>query len=238
MRVIGSWDRSSLQENLLVWFVSFPHLRHFPFLILWGIWKYRNKILFEDRIRSDDYTISHILLAINEHTVSNELDKMDYILNSIFFGNTPIGFFDGATIGGLCGIGIFIKLNVSHIYKGYFVGGKGNNIKVEIMGLWGLLSQAKKIHIDPIMVAGDSKAVLDWISNKSKLDILALNSWKTKIERLRDMFYGINFMHVHRQFNKEADILSKKALSSLSGWLFVEEIFEGLVTKNDRFHMF
>jgi hypothetical protein len=36
-------------------------------------------------------------------------------------------------------------------------------------------------------------------------------------------------MHIHRQFNKVADNLSKMALKDTPGWLFYEEIFEEVV---------
>jgi len=52
---------------------------------------------------------------------------------------SPIVFSDGATINDICGAGIFIKMNDHHVYKAYFTGGKGNNMKDELLGLWGLL---------------------------------------------------------------------------------------------------
>jgi hypothetical protein len=63
------------------------------------------------------------------------VDKVDFILNPIFFYENPIGFFDGATVNENCGAGIFIKLSAHHSYKAHFAGGKGNNMKDEILGL-------------------------------------------------------------------------------------------------------
>jgi hypothetical protein len=46
-----------------------------------------------------------------------------------------------------CGVGIFLKICAQHVYKAYSRGGKGNNMKVEIMGLWGLLNLAQKLYL-------------------------------------------------------------------------------------------
>jgi hypothetical protein len=80
------------------------------------------------------------------------------------------------------------------------------------LGLWGLLHFASRLSINKMMVAGDSKVAIDWINDKSNLNLLYLNTWKDQIRRLKDKFDGIKFMHVHRKFNTEADTLSKKAL--------------------------
>jgi hypothetical protein len=42
-------------------------------------------------------------------------------------------------------------------------------------------------------------------------------------------FAEIHFMHIHREFNAEADKLSKKALVSPLGWFYYEEYFKGNV---------
>jgi hypothetical protein len=49
------WREHGLEENLLNWFIKFPRLRHIPFYVIWGIWKYQNKILFENWVRQDTY---------------------------------------------------------------------------------------------------------------------------------------------------------------------------------------
>jgi len=44
----SDWKRATIEENLKHWFLKLANLRHIPFLIMWEIWKYRNKILFEN----------------------------------------------------------------------------------------------------------------------------------------------------------------------------------------------
>ena len=84
-------------------------------------------------------------MAIKEHAGNNTGDRMDYILIPICFDNSTIVFFDGVVPGGICGVGLFLKLNTDHVYKAFFTGGEGNNIKAETLGLWGLLSFAKRL---------------------------------------------------------------------------------------------
>jgi ribonuclease HI len=163
---------------------------------------------------------------------------MEYILNPVYFDDTPIGFFDGAVVGGLCGIGIFLKISSDHFFRVHFVGGEGNNMKAEIMGLWGLLHFTSSLSINKMMVAGDSKVAIDWINDKENLNLIYLNAWKDKIRRLKDSFDGIKYMHVHRKFNSEADSLSKKALDCSIGWIFFEEYIEGSVVSADRYFLF
>jgi hypothetical protein len=117
-------------------------------------------------------------------------------------------------------------------------GGNGNNMKAELLGLWGLLLFASRLSIKKMMVAGDSKVAIDWINAKSNLNLLYLNSWKDKIRRLKDKFDSIKFMHVHRKFNSEGDTLSKKALKQPTRWLFYEETVEGDVVKVDSYYIF
>jgi hypothetical protein len=41
---------------------------------------------------------------------------------------------------------------------------------------------------------------------------LALEGWKDQIKKMSTLFEKISFNHAYRDFNKEADVLSKKAL--------------------------
>ena len=89
------------------------------------------------------------------------MEKVDYILNPIFFDEKPIGFFDEATVDNNCGLNIFLKINSNHFYRAHFAGGKGNNMKAKILGLWGLLHFVSSLSISKMMVVGDSKVVID-----------------------------------------------------------------------------
>jgi ribonuclease HI len=100
-------------------------------------------------------------MAIKETPFSDEGEKFDYIMNPVYFGHKPIGFFDGAAANGSCGVGIVLKLSSSHFFKIHLAIGIGTNIKAELIGLWGLLHFTLRLHIYDLMVVGDSKVILD-----------------------------------------------------------------------------
>jgi hypothetical protein len=114
-----------------------------------------------------------IILSLKDYSVKEEEeDRMEYILNPIFFYDTPIGFFDGATDDSVCGIGIYLKITSDHIVKAYFAGGNGNNMKAELLGLWDLLLLSTSFSIKKMMVVGDSKVTINWINSKSSLNLI------------------------------------------------------------------
>jgi hypothetical protein len=86
----------TLEGNIHSWFISSHRHKVVPFLVLWGIWHYRNKIVFEDWARNDAATSSRIVLAIKNFPVPNKGECFDFILNPIYFDNNFIGFFYGA----------------------------------------------------------------------------------------------------------------------------------------------
>jgi hypothetical protein len=100
-------------------------------------------------------------------------------------------------------------------------------MEAKILGLWDLLHFASRLSINKMMVVGDSKVTIDWINDRSKLNLLYLNIWKNKIRRLNDSFDGIKLMHVHKKYNSEADSLSKKSLDYPTRWIFFEESIKG-----------
>jgi len=176
-------------------------MKHIPFMVIWGIWKYINKLFFENWVRQDSRIVTNILVSIKEHNGAGKDDKFDHILNPIYFYDKPIGFFDGAVVDKRCGIRFFLKINSEHHFRAYFAGGQGNNMKDEILGLWGLLLLAIRLSIKEMMVVGDSKVTIDWIIGNSNLNLLYLNNWKDQIRNLKSSFDGINFIHVHTAYN-------------------------------------
>jgi hypothetical protein len=124
---------------------------------MWDIWKFRNKILFDNWNINDPWIHKKVLLSIKEHPCKEEEDKLEVLLNPIYFNNIPIGFFDCATADNKCGIGLYLKISSSHTIKAQFAGGTGNNMKGELLGLWGILLLATLHSIKKLMVACDSK---------------------------------------------------------------------------------
>jgi len=100
-------------------------------------------------------------MAMKKTNFSDEGEKFDYIMNPVYFGHKPISFIDRVAASGSCGVCIVLKLKSSHFFKIHLVIGIGTNIKVEMIGLWGLLHFTLRPHIYDLMVVGDSKVILD-----------------------------------------------------------------------------
>jgi ribonuclease HI len=220
LKIQDEWGDQTLEGNLLNWFFRHPKKRHVPFMVIWGIWKYRNKILFENWQRQDSAIVKKIFLSIQEIQEDIKPDKLDYILNPVYFDDSPIGYFDGAASGNKCGIGLYIKISNVHNYKAFFAGGEGNNMKAELLGLWGLLHLAKTLSLSRLMIVGDSKVTIDWIKGATSLNCIYLRPWQQKIKALQEQFESVKYIHVHRIFNHIVDQLSKQALNCSLGIAF------------------
>jgi hypothetical protein len=81
---------------------------------------------------------------------------------------------------------------------------------------------------------GDSKIIIDWLSRKGSLQVISLDCWKDKITDIFTSFQNISFNHVYREENKEADNLSKQALSRDPGKL----IYFQCIEENEGPHCF
>ena len=53
---------------------------------------------------------------------------------------------------------------------------------------------------------------------------IASDYWKTKIRRLWETFTNLHFQHVYREFNNEANDLSKQTLNLVEGLIHFEEL--------------
>jgi ribonuclease HI len=136
-------------------------------------------------------------------------------LNSIIrFPGYSLGCFDGADIAGGS-----LKCLDALDYRWYFNYGEGSNTKAELLGAWATLTIAKCLEIQHIHVLGDSKVIVDWLNQIRNLQAINIEGWKIKIRDLATTFQGINFQHIFREYNEEADKLSKQALSSPKGRL-------------------
>jgi len=64
---------------------------------------------------------------------------------------------------------------------------------------------------------GDSIVFIDWLLNKGRFQVCAVEGWKSKIKDLIKMFHSIIFYHIYRSYNTKVDNLSKKALDEPEG---------------------
>jgi hypothetical protein len=64
---------------------------------------------------------------------------------------------------------------------------------------------------------GGSKVIIEWLNNRGRLQAIAIEGWKFRTKDLINFFQEINFHHIFREFNKEADQLSKQAIYEPEG---------------------
>jgi ribonuclease HI len=134
-----------------------------------------------------------------------------------------VACFDGAAqaSGGSCGAGGFFKFHPSRCTWWFLNCGIGTNNKAELLGLWASLYLASCWSISHLHVLGDSRVIIDWISKKTKLHSIHIDSWKDRVMGLSTLFADISFHHLPRSRNREADALSKRALKEEFGRLSV-----------------
>jgi len=78
---------------------------------------------------------------------------------------------------------------------------------------------ANLLGIQWMQTFGDSKVIIEWLNEKGKLDIVAIEGCKKCTNLLCKKFHALTFHHIFREFNKEADMLSNEALLSPAGRL-------------------
>jgi ribonuclease HI len=85
------------------------------------------------------------------------------------------------------------------------------------MGIWATLTLANHLAIHRLQAFGDSKVIIEWLNDRGKLDICSIEGWKKRTKDLYKNFQVLSFHHIYRDFNKEADKLSKEALLAPEG---------------------
>jgi ribonuclease HI len=186
-------------------------------------------VIFEDAQPSLSKVFHKILASFNWQPITVRSFPHRAMTFDLAEGHT-IAFFDGAaqSNGSSCGAGGFFKTHQSRITNWFINCGAGTNTKAELLGLWATLTLAALWSIDDLHVQGDSRVIIDWISNKCKLNSIHLEGWMQKTRDLSQRFSNINFLHVSRSHNRAADALSKRALSEVVGRLSVYHCDRGI----------
>jgi ribonuclease HI len=132
-------------------------------------------------------------------------------------------------------VGGIIKSQDSTVIRWLFNCGSGSNTRATILGASASLVIAYFVSIHRLRVLGDSKVIIEWMSNKSRLQVSALEGWKNRIKDLIKRFQSISFHHVYRNFNSEADVLSKHALGEPEGHISYVCWYKGVEGPRDIF---
>jgi len=88
----------------------------------------------------------------------------------------------------------------------------GTNNVAEYLSLIDGLRLAQKYRVKNILVEGDSQLIINQINGKYKINSSKLLVYYKVVISLIESFDHIEFQHIRREFNKEADQLANKAL--------------------------
>jgi ribonuclease HI len=110
---------------------------------------------------------------------------------------TPTGWFDGASQQNNLQSGAGRLIHISHntICRWTFNCGQGTNTRAELLGAWATLYLASRLHIDTLLLIGDSRIIIDWLNNKSTLQVADLLGWKERIKHLLPTFTKLTYKH-------------------------------------------
>jgi ribonuclease HI len=106
------------------------------------------------------------------------------------------------------------------------------------MGVWATLTLANLWSIQNLQILGDSKLVIDWLNHRGKLQAIDIKGWKHRTMELTPLFQGISFHHIYREFNKEADQLSKQAILEPKGRLTYFQWVRGVEGPHTHINLF
>jgi len=148
--------------------------------------------------------------------------------------------FDGAAASsGLnCGAGGFFKTHPNRTTSWFINCGLGTNSKAELLGLWTSLALASLWSLDQILVLGDSRIIIDWINRECALHSVHMEGWKDRTRQLSKQFRDIQFRHIPRIHNQQADALSKGALSEVVGRLSIFHSENGIIRPTTFLNLF
>ena len=99
---------------------------------------------------------------------------------------------------GKCGGGMFLRINEDHNFKLWMSCGSGTNSRGELMALWKLLQFASLNGIVSLHVFGDSRVIINWSNDLSKLQVLSLELWCQRIITLLPSFLDLSIRHIFR----------------------------------------
>jgi ribonuclease HI len=133
-------------------------------------------------------------------------------------------FFDGASKGNLGATGgggvIYDPTKFRELVYSWGLGEETNNI-AEALSLWQGLIQARKLAIQDIMVIGDSRILIQALATNTLPNQMNLRKITKKILWLSHSFHKIDFFHVLRQLNSEADQAAKATTPLSKGQLSI-----------------
>lgn len=127
---------------------------------------------------------------------------------------------DGGARGnpGPAGIGLVIKSEAGELLysHGAYIGDTTNNV-AEYSALVKALEEALNLGGTAVRIQMDSELIVKQMTGVYKIKQPALQELAAKVELLLKKFQSHSFVHVRREFNKEADAKVNEALDAAVG---------------------
>ena len=125
--------------------------------------------------------------------------------------------FDGGSRGnpGTAGAGFVIYKNNDELFAGCAPLGHTTNNFAEYKGLEIGLQYAIKNSIKSLTIKGDSKLVLNQVTNKWKVKSITLKELYSSCRQLLGQLDNYTVEHVKRKYNKRADEMANKAMDGV-----------------------
>lgn len=140
--------------------------------------------------------------------LSEDLPKSSQVSKVLCLDRSrPWAYFDGACrdMDALVGLGFALYLSDTHVFHFKANDDRGTNNLGEFNSLFYLLKFALKSHVTSLQVKGDSLLTTNWMNGSVQVVNNSLYSLACELKRLVVQFQQINFQHLYREQNSEAD---------------------------------
>jgi hypothetical protein len=234
-----SWSGDTITDCFNSWLLNKSSPTCLAAHISWHLWIERNRALFENRSPST-LAVFYRVLA----TFSWQPSTLKPFIYKEIDLRLPVGFtlacFDGAAQanGSCCGAGGFFRAHPERITKWSLNCGPGNKHQSGAHGALGFT-------LSGFLLEHHSFAHLWRFKSHHRLDFEKISSpfypcesWKQKTLDLASGIPNLSFQHVYRVYNREADILSKKALREETGRLSIFHSDKGIESPITQFSIF
>jgi hypothetical protein len=177
------WSGEDIVVVYYQWIFDKSVLPEIAALTCWCLWIERNKCIFENKTPSVHSVLHKIMGLLDQRIIMylnvqqrNALYNMKRGLPLLF--STGLEEVTGQPESGI------IKTTDKLVYRWFFNCGGGTNSKAELLGIWASLTLANYLDIHRLQAFGDSKVIIEWLNDRGKLDICAIEGWKKCIKVL------------------------------------------------------
>ena len=159
------WEGETVVLALGRWMAnrSLKSFNSLPAVVSWGIWIYKNRSIFEDKIVTPQLVASNSVAIANHFLTTQKPPRNRIPVQEVIDKTYPWGYFDGASQGDptMCGVGVVLFLEEGHHFQDRWGIGEGTNKKVELLALYMLMLLAHDKGVQKMQIFGDSMIIIN-----------------------------------------------------------------------------